>query len=71
MHNMILIRLRADCYTADFAKDSQGQRILELFGTTEIPTPYTPHATVDQVIRGVQANNPQCLVVFVPDNRLR
>ena len=37
--------------------------ILELFGTDTLPLPFTPEATLEQVLESVQARNPEAEVV--------
>ena len=53
----IIIRRRATGWTADFVGDISVRRT---FGTTELPTPFTPSATAEYVIAEVQAKNPEC-----------
>ena len=49
----------ATCWMARFVGDPE---ILRLFGTTDIPTPYTPQAPAASVLAQTQARNPGMFV---------
>ena len=48
-------------WMADFINDAE---MLDLFGTTIIPTAHTTQADVAHVIREIQALNPHCTVTL-------
>lgn len=60
----IKIRKDAKCYTAIMVDGERKARVIELFGTNEIPTAFTEKASSITVIREIRRLNPDCKVVF-------
>ena len=48
-----------NCWMARFVGDPE---VLRLFGTTDVPTPFTPQAPAASVLAQTQARNPDALV---------
>lgn len=61
----ITVRRTSTGWSADFAQHPDGPRIQKLFGTTELPTAYTPRAEPEYVLEKIQARNPEAVVLVL------
>jgi len=66
MPDTITIRRIPTGWAADFAQHSTANEVRSLFGTTELPTSYTPRATADYVRQALKRLNPGSQVLEAP-----
>jgi hypothetical protein len=58
----VFLSLEGGCWCSRHVDDPE---ILELFGTDTLPLPFTPEATLEDVLADVRARNPDADVVAV------
>jgi hypothetical protein len=62
---MITLTLRGQVWTARYSgTDSDSDMVRDLFGTDEIPTPYTDRSDPELVRRAIAGRNPTHVVVL-------
>lgn len=62
--NTLTLRLRANVWTATYGAESEdAARILDAFGTLELPLPYTEAADPKLVLRAIRGRNTRYTVV--------
>ena len=50
-------------WNVDFRDSFEASEIVRLFGTTILPTPFTASASLETVLRNVQAQNPSARII--------
>lgn len=60
---IILIEPGSNCWIADFSKAHNERDVMDLFGTTKLPTPYRLTVPVATVVAAVQGRNPSDTVL--------
>lgn len=61
MDNQIVLRIRNNEWTATFLGE-HANKIIKLFGTNEIPTPFMNDADSTYVLAVIKEKNPNCHV---------
>jgi hypothetical protein len=57
----------AKCWLCSFAHDARAREYQDLFGTTEIPTPFSLQAAEERVLATLSACNPDATITRGPD----
>ena len=66
MEIKIVCDKKARCWIAEWDKESdEGQKIIALFGTNQIPLPFTPAASAEIVKARLEKKNPEATVTII------